>query len=129
MGNNENVLITVAHPMEMSECELYAISDTWRFIPGVTDEAMYNLGEFKIKKFSRYVNHIVFLLYRWTIEERIIKNDPSIGELLNGFTAAQLLNFISLASEKNSTNSLAVLMEYKSAKFDQYDPFMEFTLE
>ena len=44
MGNNENVLITVAHPMEMSECELYAISDTWRFIPGVTDEAKYDLG-------------------------------------------------------------------------------------
>ena len=114
---------------ELTDCKLSATSDTWRFIPGVTDEAMYNLGEFKIKKFSRYVNHIVFLLDQWTIEERIIKNDPAIGELLNGFTAAQLLNFISLASEKNSTNSLAVLMEYKSAKFDQYDPFMEFTLE
>ena len=64
---------------ELTDCELSATSDTWRFITGVTDEAMYNLGEFKIKKFSRYVNHIIFLLDRWTIEERIIKNDPSIG--------------------------------------------------
>ena len=114
---------------ELTDCELSATSDTWRFIPGVTDEAKYNLGEFKIKKFSRYANHIVFLLDRWTIEERIIKNDSVIGELLSGFTVAQLLDFISLASEKNSTNSLAVLMEYKNSKFDQYDPLMNFTLD
>lgn len=111
------------------DCELKAASNTWRFIPGITDDAKYELGEFTIKQFSRYANHIVFLLDRWTIEERIIKNDPTIGNILGGFTVAQLLEFISLASEKNSTDCLAVLLEYKNRKFSEYDPMMEFTLD
>ena len=118
-----------AFGFDLVDCELKAASDTWRFVPGTTDDANYELGEFTIKQFSRYANHIVFLLDRWTIEERIIKNDPTIGNILGGFTVAQLLEFISLASEKNSTDCLAVLLEYKNRKFSEYDPMMEFTLD
>lgn len=111
------------------DCELSAESETWRFVPGTTNNETYQLGKFKVNKMSRYANHIIYLLDRWTIEERIAKNDATIEAVLGAFTVAQLLQFISLASEKNSTNSLAVLMEYKNQVYGDYDPLMEFTLE
>ena len=66
---------------------------------------------------------------KWTIEERVAKNDASIGNILDGFTVAQILDFISLATEKKSTDSLAVLMDYKNKQFNEYDPMQEFTLD
>ena len=80
-------------------------------------------------KFSRYANHIIYLLDKWTIEERILKNDSTIGDVLDGFTVAQLLEFIKMASDKNSTDSLAVLMDFKDKKYQNIDPMAKFTLD
>lgn len=114
---------------DLKDCELSCTTDTWRFVPGITDDATYELGDFTVKKFTRYTNHIIYLLDKWTIEERIAKNDASIGNILDGFTVAQILDFISLATEKKSTDSLAVLMDYKNKQFNEYDPMQEFTLD
>ena len=113
----------------LKDCELSHSADLERYIPGVDDDGTYELGDFMIKEFTRYTNHIIYLLDKWTIEGRIEKNDATIGNILDGFTVAQITNFISLALEKKSTASLAVLMDYKNKKFTGYDSMQEFTLD
>ena len=90
----------------LKDCELETTTDMWRFTHQDAQESFYELGSFKVTKFSRYANHIIYLLDKWTIEERILKNDSTIGDVLDGFTVAQLLEFLKLASDKKSTDSL-----------------------
>ena len=113
----------------LKDCELTCSTDIWRFVPGFTDDATYVLEDFTIKKFTRYTNHIIYLLDKWTIEERIGKNDATIGKVLDGFTVAQIMDLISLASEEKSPDSLAVLIDYKNKKFNDYDPMQKFILD
>ena len=113
----------------LKDCKLEVSTELWRFTHEEAQEANYELGGFKVIRYSRYANHIIYLLDKWTIEERISKNDPAIGDVLDGFTVVQLLEFIKLASDKKSTDSLAVLMDYKDRKFSTFDPMAEFTLD
>lgn len=113
----------------LKDCELETTTDMWRFTHQDAQESFYELGSFKVTKFSRYANHIIYLLDKWTIEERILKNDSTIGDVLDGFTVAQLLEFIKMASDKNSTDSLAVLMDFKDKKYQNIDPMAKFTLD
>lgn len=113
----------------LKDCKLEVSTELWRFTHEEAQEANYELGGFKVIRYSRYANHIIYLLDKWTIEERISKNDPAIGDVLDGFTVAQLLEFIKLAADKKSTDSLAVLMDYKDRKFSAFDPMAEFTLD
>ena len=113
----------------LKDCKLEVSTELWRFTHEEAQEANYELGGFKVIRYSRYANHIIYLLDKWTIEERISKNDPAIGDVLDGFTVAQLLEFIKLASDKKSTDSLAVLMDYKDRKYSAFDPMAEFTLD
>ena len=80
-------------------------------------------------KRSRKSNHIIFMLDKWTVIDRIEKDDDSIVALLPTFTLAQLTEFIRLASEKGSTKCQAALMDYKNRNFEAEDPFAEFTLD
>ena len=50
-------------------------------------------------------------------------------EVLSGFTAAQVMEFIRLASENNCPNCTAMLLEYKQQHYPDIDPMAEFTLE
>ena len=113
----------------LKDCKLEVSTELWRFTHEEAQEANYELGGFKVIRYSRYANHIIYLLDKWTIEERISKNDPAIGDVLDGFTVVQLLEFIKLASDKKSTDSLAVLMDYKDRKYSAFDPMAEFTLD
>lgn len=113
----------------LKDCKLEVSTELWRFTHEEAQEANYELGGFKVIRYTRYANHIIYLLDKWTIEERISKNDPAIGDVLDGFTVAQLLEFIKLASDKKSTDSLAVLMDYKDRKYSAFDPMAEFTLD
>ena len=96
---------------------------------GVTDDAYYILGSFTYERYTRKVNHIVSLLYKWTIEDRIKADDSAAAALLDGFTLAQITEFTAVAQEAKSTNVLALLMEYKNTHFADFDPMDEFTLE
>ena len=49
--------------------------------------------------------------------------------LMDGFTLAQITEFIAAAQEANAVNVLAALLEYKNNKFSDFDPMEEFTLE
>ena len=115
--------------VSLIDCELEVWTELRPFTHENAANAVYELGEFTIKHFSRYANHIVYLLDKWTIEDRIGKNDPTIGAVLDGLTVAQVCDFIALAAEKKSTDSLAVLMDYKNKNYDNFDPMTEFTLE
>lgn len=89
----------------------------------------FEVTRFKFKTFTRKTNHIVGLLDKWAVYGRILNDDASITEQLPQFTLAQITEFIKLATENNSTNCTAALMEYKNTNFADYDPMAEFTLE
>ena len=78
---------------------------------------------------SRYANHIVAYLDRITIWERIQKDDTSILDLLPQFTAAQINEFISIATETHAVNVTTLLIEYKNTTYPDLDPLAEFTLD
>ena len=113
----------------LTDCELEAESSEGRFVHGVSDDAVYTLGDFRIVKASRVSNHIVGLLDRWTVSERVLKDEQDLGSALNSFTLAQIMELIELASRHSCANSLAVLLEDKNARFPEADPLAEFTLD
>lgn len=89
----------------------------------------FEITYFTFKKYTRQVNHIVGLLDKWTIYERILKDDASIIELLPQFTLAQIVDFTKLANENNCPNCTAALLEFKNANYADLDPMAEFLLE
>jgi hypothetical protein len=110
----------------MKDCKLSMEPSEWCFNP--YDDMSFTLGEFTVEQFTRYTNHIVYLLDKWTVAERILQDDVSVVPLLGSFTAAQISEFIRLATEKGCTNVTALLLEYQNEHFGQFDPMAEFTL-
>lgn len=78
---------------------------------------------------GRYANHIIVYLDRITVWERIRTDDTAIIDLLPQFTAAQISEFISIATEENAVNVTAMLLEYKNTNYPNLDPLAEFTLD
>lgn len=113
---------------ELDDCELEYEASTWR-VGWDASDAYYTLGEFTFRKYTRKVNHIVSLLDRWTVEDRVRKDDVSVMEQMDRFTLAQLTEFIQVAQEANAINVLSLLLEYKNTHFADFDPMEEFTLE
>lgn len=95
----------------------------------INNDDNFEVTSFSFRKYTRQVNHIVTYLDRVTVSGRILKDDTSIAMYLEGFTLAQITEFINLAMENNCTNCLAVLMDYKNNKYSTYDPMDAFTLE
>ena len=113
----------------LTDCELEAECSEGRFVHGMSDDAVYTLGDFRLTKASRVSNHIVGLLDRWTVSERVLKDEQDLGSALNSFTLAQNMELIELASQHGCVNSLAALMDNKNARFPEADPLAEFTLD
>lgn len=86
------------------------------------------LGEFEVKKASRRANHIVSLLDKWTLYSRIIKDDVTVIQQMDGANIAQIMEYIRIAGENNAVNVTAALLEYKNAHFANFDPMDEFVL-
>ena len=93
-----------------------------------TDD-LFEVRNIKPYEGSRYANHIIAYLDRITILERIQKDDTTIIDLLPQFTAAQISEFISIATEANAVNVTAMLLEYKNTHYPDLDPLVEFTLD
>jgi hypothetical protein len=110
----------------MRDCEFSLELSGWNVDP--SDEMSLTLCDFSLECFTRYANHIVFLLDKWTVTKRILQDDVSVAPLLGSFTAAQISEFIRLATEKGCTNVTALLLEYQNEHFGQFDPMAEFTL-
>ena len=118
-----------SYGFELTDCRMEQDASEWRFVSGVTDNATFNLGKFTFEKFTRYVNHIVYLFDKWTIPERVAKDDISIAEHLNGITLAQATEWLDIAEQNQATNVTAILLDYKDKHFPDLDPMAEFTLE
>ncbi len=113
----------------LTDCKLDAKCSAWRFVHGMTDDAVYTLGDFTLERYSRTSNHIMGLLDRWTASERVLKDVIDLEPVLASLTLAQIMELIELASKNEKASSLAVLMAYKNKRFPEADPLAEFTLE
>lgn len=90
----------------------------------------FEINNFKFKKYTRAVNHIVILFDKGTVQGRLLKDDVSAAEWLDFFTLAQIMEFIRLVNEKGDCpNTAALLLEYKQKKYPDADPFGEFVLD
>ena len=89
----------------------------------------YEITDFTYDRFTRQVNHIVVHLDKATVAGRIKKDDTSVSRWLHLFTAAQITEFIDLASESEATNCTALLLDYKNKTWPDIDPFAAFTLD
>lgn len=87
------------------------------------------IESFGFEQFNRQVNHIVAMLDRWTIRQRILKDDASLARMLSGATPAQIAEYLQAAMESQAVNCTAVLLEYQKEHFPGIDPMDEFTLE
>jgi hypothetical protein len=95
----------------------------------ISPDHCFEVTSFKFDKYTRQVNHIVAYLDRVTIYDRIRKDDADIVRYLPRFTLAQITEFIRIAGESNSSNAMAVLLEYKNNTFADFDPMEEFSLD
>ena len=97
----------------------------------INTDDLFEITEIKPDEssFKRYANHIIVYLDHITIWERIQNDDTAIIDLLPQFTAAQINEFISIATEANAVNVTAMLMEYKNTHYPDLDPLAQFTLD
>ncbi len=84
---------------------------------------------FTFNKYTRMTNHIVAYLDKAVISELIKKDDVSVARYMHNLTLAQVMNFIELATQENSPNASAILLDYKNKNFADVDSMAEFTLE
>ncbi|MCR5137752.1 MAG: leucine-rich repeat protein [Oscillospiraceae bacterium] len=120
--------------IRLKDCEIeYEIDDYEKDSDYSDNSALLEtkaiLGAFTFEKFNRQVNHIVYLLDKLTVYERVGKDDLSVQIFLPKFTLPQIMDFIQIASENKATNVLPMLMEYKNDHFADFDPMDEFTLD
>ena len=83
----------------------------------------------KPKVWNRRTNMVISYLDRLTVYGRIAKDDVTVMDLMDGFTLAQITEFIKAAQEANAGNVTAALLEYKNNTYPDFDPMAEFTLE
>ena len=120
--------------IHLKDCDLDYTIDEYDFESYYDDnrsllETKAILGEFRFREFNRQVNHIVYLLDKLTVYERVGKDDLSVRIFLPKFSLPQIIDFIQIASEHKATNVLPMLMEYKNERFADFDPMDEFTLD
>lgn len=80
-------------------------------------------------EWNRQTNHIIAYLDKCIITGKIKEDDIQVIRLLDGFTAAQLTEFIDLANAAHAYNVLGELLEYKNSHCGNYDAMAEFTLD
>lgn len=90
----------------------------------------FTLGKLGIYKVSRQANHEIFLLDKWTISARILKDDDvTVANMLGTVTAAQIMEYLTIATENNCVKFTALLLDYKNKHFAEFAGMDEFRLE
>ena len=87
------------------------------------------IASIKPNAWNRRTNMVISYLDRLTVYGRIAKDDVTVMDLMDGFTLAQITEFIKTAQEANAGNVTAALLEYKNNTYPDFDPMAEFTLE
>ncbi len=89
----------------------------------------FEIKEFSVREHTRRANHIVAYLDRIAAWDRVRRDDVTVAALLDGFTLAQITEFLSAAQEAEAAKVTALLLEYKNEHYPDFDPMAEFTLE
>ena len=89
----------------------------------------FEITNFRFNKYTRYVNHIVSIFDKGTVEDRIKKDDISVSIYLDRFTLAQITDFIDIATKNKCTNVSALLLQYKHDHYPDYDHIDELILD
>ena len=89
----------------------------------------FEITNFRFNKYTRYVNHIVSIFDKGTVEGRIKKDDVSVSIYLDRFTLAQITDFIDIATKNKCTNVSALLLQYKHDHYPDYDHIDELILD
>lgn len=95
----------------------------------INPEDRFMIHDLQFRKYTRKVNHIIAYLDRVTIWDRIRKDDPAVADSLNSFTLAQIQEFITIASEAQANNVLAMLLEWRNGHYPNYTGAEELTLD
>lgn len=89
-------------------------------------------GYFKFDDVAlRSINAVLYEFEKMMVRSDIEHDNDSdlTNERLSGFTLAQIVGFIDIASECSSTKCLAVLLNYKEQTYGVVDSFASFTLD
>ena len=83
------------------------------------------------KKGSREMNAILLELDKATVSHQVTQdNDAALIEsTLSTFTAAQIASLLTLAIDSKAARCTALLLEYKHARFPEFETVEEFTLD
>ena len=87
------------------------------------------IASIKPNAWNRRTNMVISYLDRLTVYGRVRNDDVTVMDLMDGFTLAQITEFIKAAQEANAGNVTAALLEYKNNTYPDFDPMAEFTLE
>ncbi|MBR3358565.1 MAG: DUF4132 domain-containing protein [Solobacterium sp.] len=122
-NNEKHGIVMKRGELHMPDCRADLSSKT-----SYSHRGEYEISQFKIRSYSRKVNHIVGLLDLATIEGRIRKDDVQVLTLFDTLTQAQITRYIEIAGKAEAHAVLAELLDYKNKHFETYDPFDEFKL-
>lgn len=96
----------------------------------ISPDDRFEIKSIELKsKYSLMGNHVIAYLDRITMYGRILADDVTISDQLNSCNIAQITNYIQCAQEAKATNVLALLIDYKSKAFPDFDPMAEFKIE
>ena len=115
--------------VKFKDCELDLEPSCVRLHYDFAEKETFTLGNFSFKEYTRYTNHIVSILDKWTVETRVLKDDVSVLDQMSSFTLAQISDFVAMAVENKCVNVAAALLEYKNNHFADFDPMESFVLE
>lgn len=114
--------------ISLEDCAAYIERIDWRRHE-ISPEDRFEIKKFSVRRYTRQANHIVAYLDRITVWDRVRQDDVGVMDIMDGFTLAQITEFIKVATENNCTNVTALLLDYKNRNFADYDPMEEFSLE
>ena len=138
------ILIPVVY---LRHAERRGISCDWYYVNDYSNSRYLDINGFKVSAeetaeqdklqiasikpnaWNRRTNMVISYLDRLTVYGRVRNDDVTVMDLMDGFTLAQITEFIKTAQEANAGNVTAALLEYKNNTYPDFDPMAEFTLE
>ena len=131
----------------LRHAERRGISCDWYYVNDYSNSRYLDINGFKVsaeetaeqdklqiklikpKVWNRRTNMVISYLDRLTVYGRVRSDDLTVMDLMDGFTLAQITEFIKAAQEAGAGNVTAALLEYKNNTYPDFDPMAEFTLE
>ena len=82
---------------------------------------LVEINSFSLNGNGRQENHLVYMLNKRTIYERILKNDAQLPELVQNAGLPQLCSYLDFAIEHGCTEATVLLMRIKHEKYPEYE--------